>query len=164
MIFCFLSESWILTKVPSFACSSFDFSNAFFFRSTTSSETRNRVPKSWCFWTVVLKKTLEGPLDSKEIKPVNSKGNQPWINIGRTDADTLVTWCEEPKRPGCWERFRAEGKGDDREWDGWMESLIQWTWVWANSGREWRTRTPGMQRVSYNLVTEQEQMPCSVTY
>ena len=45
------------------------------------------VPKNWCFWTVVLEKTLESPLDSKEIKPLNPKGNQPWIFIGRTDAE-----------------------------------------------------------------------------
>ena len=44
------------------------------------------VPKNWCFWTVVLEKTLESPLDCKEIKAVNPKGNQPWIFIGRTDA------------------------------------------------------------------------------
>ena len=44
-------------------------------------------PKNWCFWTVVLEKTLESPLDSKEIKPVNPKGNQPWIFTGRTDAE-----------------------------------------------------------------------------
>ena len=44
-------------------------------------------PKNWCFWTVVLEKTLESPLDYKEIKPVNPKGNQPWIFIGRTDAE-----------------------------------------------------------------------------
>ena len=46
--------------------------------------------KKWCFWTVVLEKTLESPLDSKEIKPVSPKGNQPWIFIGRTDAETEV--------------------------------------------------------------------------
>ena len=45
------------------------------------------VPKNWCFWTVVLEKTLETPLDSKEIQPVNPKGNQPWIFIGRTEAE-----------------------------------------------------------------------------
>ena len=44
-------------------------------------------PKNWCFWTVVLEKTLESPLDSKEIKPVNPKGNQAWIFVGRTDAE-----------------------------------------------------------------------------
>ena len=46
----------------------------------------------------------------------------------------------------CWERLRARGEGGDREWDGWMASLTQWTWVWANSGRWWRTGKPGMPK------------------
>ena len=52
------------------------------------------VPKNWCFWTVVLEKTFESPLDCKEIKPVNPKGNQSWIFIGRTnaEAETPVLW------------------------------------------------------------------------
>ena len=51
-------------------------------------------PKNWCLWTVVLEKTLENPLDSKKIKPVNSKENQPWIFIGRTDAkaEASILW------------------------------------------------------------------------
>ena len=54
--------------------------------------------KNWCFWTVVLEKILESPLDCKETKPVNPKGNQPWILNERTDAEveTLVTWYQEP--------------------------------------------------------------------
>ena len=76
--------------------------------------------KNWCFWTVVLEKTLESPLDCKEIQSVNSKGNQSWIFIGRTDAETpntLATWLELThwKRPWCWERLKAGGKGDDRD-------------------------------------------------
>ena len=56
-------------------------------------------PKNWCFWTVVLEKTLESTLDSKEIKPVNPKGNQPWIFIGRTDAEAEfpVLWPRDMK-------------------------------------------------------------------
>ena len=57
-------------------------------------------------------------------------------------SNTLATWCEELtqwKRPWCWERLRAEGEGGDRGWDGWMASPTQWTWVWANSSRWWRT-------------------------
>ena len=54
-------------------------------------------PKNWCFWTVVLKKTLESPLDSKEIKPVNQKGNQPWIFIGSTDAEAPILWPPDVK-------------------------------------------------------------------
>ena len=56
-------------------------------------------PKNWCFLIVVLEKTLESPLDSKEIKPVNPKGNQPWIFIGRTDAeaDAPILWPPDVK-------------------------------------------------------------------
>ena len=98
--------------------------------------------KNWCFWTVVLEKTLESPLDCKEIKPVNPKGNQSWIFIGRTDVEAetpilWVTWWEELthlKRPWCWERLKARGEGDDRGWDGWMTSLTEGTQVWVNSG------------------------------
>ena len=82
--------------------------------------------KNWCFWTVVLEKTLESPLDCKEIQPVHPKGDQSWIFIERTmlklNSNTLATWCKELthlKRPWCWERLKA-GEGDDRGWDGWM--------------------------------------------
>ena len=100
-------------------------------------------PNNWYFCTVVLEKTLECPLDSKEIQPVHSKGNQSWIFIGKTDAEvdtsnTLATWCEELthlKRPWCWGRLKAGGEGADRGWDDWVASLTQWTWVWTNSGR-----------------------------
>ena len=107
-------------------------------------------PKSWCFWTVLLEKTLESPLDCKEIQPVHSKGDQ--IFTGRTDVEaetpnTLATWCEELthlKRPWCWDRLKAGGEGGDRGWDGWMVSPTQWTWVWVNSGSWWWTGRPGM--------------------
>ena len=82
-------------------------------------------PKNWCFWTVVLEKTLESPLDCKEIQPVHPKGNESWIFIGMTDVEAetniLATWCEELthlKRPWCWKRLKAGGEGDDRGWDG----------------------------------------------
>ena len=57
----------------------------------------NWAPKNWCFWIVVLEKTPESPLDSKEIKPVNPKRNQPWIFIGRTDAEALIFWPPDTK-------------------------------------------------------------------
>ena len=66
------------------------------------------------------------------------------------------TW----KRPWCCEKLKAGGEGDFRGWDGWMASLTQWIWVWANSGRLWWTEKPGMlqfmglQRVGHNLVTK----------
>ena len=90
--------------------------------------------KNWCFWTAVLKKSLECPWDSKEIQPVHPKGNHSWIFIGSWswNFNILGTWCEELthlKRPWCWERLKAWGEGDDRGWDGWMASLTRWTWV-----------------------------------
>ena len=54
-------------------------------------------PKNSCFWTMVLEKTLESPLDSKEIKPVNPEGNQSWIFIGRTDAEAPIIWPSDAK-------------------------------------------------------------------
>ena len=128
-------------------------------------------PKNWCFWTVVLEKTLESSLDCKEIQPVHPKGNQFWIFTGRTnvEAEAPILWPPDEKseligkRPGCWERLRAEGGGYDRGWAGWMGSPTQWTWVWANSRRWWRTGKPsvlqskGSQRVGRDLVTEQQQ-------
>ena len=67
--------------------------------------------KNWCFWTVVLEKTLHSPLDSKEIQLLQPEGDQSWMFIGRTDIEaetlTLATWCKELthlKRPWCWER------------------------------------------------------------
>ena len=112
------------------------------------------VSKNWCFWTVVLEKTLESPLDRK-IKPVNPKGNQSWIFVGRTDtsswsSNTLATWCEELthlKRPRCWENWGREEKRGDRGWDGWMASSTQCTWVWGNFRRQWRTGKPGVLKL-----------------
>ena len=111
------------------------------------------MPQNRCFWTVVLEKTLESPLDSKETQPVNPKGNQSVLNILWKDwcwswnSNTLATWCEEltqRKRPWCWERLKAGKEGDDRGWDGRMASLTQWTWVWASSGSWWWTGKPGV--------------------
>ena len=109
-------------------------------------------PKNWCFWTVVLEKTLESPLDFKEIKPINPKGNQSWILIGRTDAEAetpilrSAARCKEgthSKRPWYWERLKAGREGDDRGWDGWMASQIQSTWVWVCSG-SWHAAVHGV--------------------
>ena len=115
---------------------------------------------------MVLEKTLESPLDCKEIQPVHPKGDQSWVFTGRTDywnSNTLTTWWEELthlKRPWCWEGLGAGGEGDDRGWDGWMASLIQWTWVWVNSRSWWWTGRPGVlrfmgsQRAGHNWTTE----------
>ena len=89
-------------------------------------------PKNWCFWTVVLGKTLESPLDCKEIQPVHPKGDQPWIFIVRTDAkaETLTLWPSDAKNwliwkdPGAGKDWRQEEKGTtEDEMVGWHHQL-----------------------------------------
>ena len=124
------------------------------------------VLKNWCFWTVVLEKTLESPwFDCREIQPVHPKGNQSWIFIGRNDveAETPILWppnVKNWKRPWCWERLEAGGEGEDRGWDGWMALLTQWMWVWVNSGSWCWTGRPGvlqsmrLQKIRHDWATE----------
>ena len=79
------------------------------------------------------------------------------------NSNTLATWCKELthwKRLWCWERLKEGGEGDDRGWDGWMASLIRWSWVWVSSRSWWWTWKPGvlqsmgLQRVGHEWVTE----------
>ena len=85
-------------------------------------------------------------------QPINPKGNQPWIFIGRTaaEAEAPILWPPDAKswlivkHPDGWERLKAGGEGDDRGWDGWMASLTRWTWIWVNSGSRWWTGRPGV--------------------
>ena len=134
--------------------------------------------KNWSFWTVMLEKILESSLDCKEIKPVNPKGNQLWIFIGRSHAEswscnTSATWCEgltHWKRPWCWEGLGAGGEEDDKGLDAWMTSLTRSTCVWVNSGSWWWTGRSGMQRfmgsqrVGYDWATELNWMISDVEY
>jgi len=117
---------------------------------------------------VLLEKTLESTSDSKNIQPVNPKGNQPRIFTGRTDAEAEapILWPPDvenwliAKDPDAEKDRRQEGEGDDRGWDGWVASPTQWTWVWVNSGSWWWTGKPGVlqsmgsQRVWNDWVTE----------
>ena len=133
------------------------------------------VLKNWCFWTVLLEKTLESPLDCKEIQQVHPKGNQSWVFIGRTDveAETPILWPHDEKnwqRPWCWARMRAGGERDDRGWDGWMASPTQWTWIWVWSRSWWWTERPGVlwfmgsQRVGHDWGTELNWQHCNFVY
>ena len=121
--------------------------------------------KNWCFWTVVLEKTLESPLFCKEIQPVHPKWDQSWVFIGRTgfEAETPVLWPPDAKSWLIWKDPDA-GKdweeGDDRRWDSWMASPTEWTWIWVYSGPWWWTGRPGVlqfigsQNVGHNWATE----------
>ena len=121
--------------------------------------------KNWCF--IVLEKTLESPLDCKEIQPVHPKGNSV-LNIHWKDwywswnSNTLHTWYEELtwwKRSWCWQKLKVGGEGEERGWDGWMASPTRWSWVWVNSGSSDGQRnlvccSPWSCRVRHNWATK----------
>ena len=125
-------------------------------------------PNNCCFWTVVLEKTLESPLDCSEIHSVHSEGDQPWDFFGRNDAkaETLVLWLPHEKSwligkdSDAGRDWGQEGKGWDRGYNGLMASLTWWTWVWVNSGSWWWTgrrsvlRFKVSQRVGQDWETE----------
>ena len=116
--------------------------------------------KNWCFSIVVLEKTLESPLDFKEIQPVPLKGDQSWVFIGRTDAEAEIPifWPLDAKNwltgkdPDAGKDWRQEEK-ETTGWDGWMASPAQWTWVWVHPRSWWWTgrlgvwQSMGLQRI-----------------
>ena len=125
--------------------------------------------KNWCFWTVVLEKTLESPLDCKVIKPVNSKGNQSWIFIRRTDTEVEapILWPHDEKNwlirkdPDAGKDWRQEEKGmTEDKMIGWHHRLdgLEFEQVWASS-RCWRwtgtvLQSMGSQRVGHDWANE----------
>ena len=133
------------------------------------------VPKNWCFWTVVLEKTLQSSLDSKDIKPANPKGNQPWILSGRTDAEAespipwlcnVRSWLTEKnlmlgktagRRRRGWQRMR---------WlDGITDSMaMNWSkpWEMAKDREDWRTAVHGI-RVGWDLATNNNKKHTNVS-
>ena len=125
-------------------------------------------PKNWCFWTVVLEKTLESPLDCKEIQPVHPKGNQSWVLIGRTDveAETPILWPPDVKSWLIWKDsdagkdWRQEEKGmTEDEMVGWHHQLDGHEFEWAPrvgwwTGRPGMVQSMGSQRVVHDWATE----------
>ena len=110
------------------------------------------VPNNWCFWTVVLEKTLESPLDCKEIQPVHPKGDSPEYSLeGLMLKLKLQYFCHLMRRADSLEKTLMLGK---------IVSPTQWIWVWVNSGSWWWPGRPGMlqsmgsQRVRHNWATE----------
>ena len=129
--------------------------------------------KNWCFWTVMLKKTLESPLDCKEIQPVSPKGNQSWIFIGRTDAEAEapILWPPDAKNwligkdPDTGKDWRQEEKRTTKvEMIGWHHRLDGHEFE-QSSGSWWWTGKPGVlqsmesQRTGHNWLIE---LTCSL--
>ena len=127
------------------------------------------VLKNWCFWTVVLEKSLESPLNCKEIQPGNRKRNQSWIFIGRTDAEAEapILWLPDGKSwlirkdPDAGQDWKQRRRRQQRM--RWLDSITDsMDMNRANSRREWRTgktsvlQSMGSQRVGHDLATEQQ--------
>ena len=125
--------------------------------------------KNWCFSTVGWRRLLRVPWTSrrsnqsilKEISPEYSwKGLMLKLNLQYFGY--LMRRTNSMEKAWCWERLKA-GEGDDRGWDGWMALPTRWTWVWASSGRWWRTGKPGvlqsmwLQRIGHDWATEKRQ-------
>ena len=132
-------------------------------------------PKNWCFWTMVLEKSLESPLVSKEIQAVHPKGNQSSVFIGRTDteAETPILWPPDEKNwliwkdPDAGKDWRQEEKGmTEDEMVEWPHRLNGHEFVWVNSGSWWWTGRPGVlhsmgsQRVGHDWETELNWVTC----
>ena len=107
---------------------------------------RTNAFKLWC-WRRLLRIPWTARRSNQSIlKEINPEYSLEGLML-KLKLQYYATWCKELtdlKRPWCWERLKAGGEGDNRGWDGWIVSLTQWTWVWASSGRWWRTGKPGV--------------------
>ena len=127
------------------------------------------VPKNWCVLTAKGEKTPASPLDARksnqsnldDINPEYSlEGLMLKLKLKLQYFGHLMWRGDSLKKILYWERLKAGGEGDDRGWDSCKASLTQWTWVWANFGRWWRTgmlgvlQSMGSQRVGHNWATE----------
>ena len=119
----------------------------------------------WCWWRLLRvpwKARRSNQLILKEINPSMKSTNIQWKDwCWSWSSNTLATRCKELthwKRLWCWERLQAGGEGGGRGWDGWMASLAQWTWVWAKSGRSWRTGKAGMLHAAHGVTMSRIQL------
>ena len=152
-------------------CCSMSFFNCCFLTCIQISQEAGQMVwlKNWCFWTVVLEKTHESPLDCKEIQPVHPRGNQSWMFIGGTDveAETPILWPPDAKSwliwkdPDAGKDWRQEEKGTTEfemvGWHHWFNGLGQTPRDGDRTGKPGVLQSIGSQRVRHNLGTEHQQ-------
>ena len=132
---------------------------------------------NWCFWTVVLGKTLESTLDCKRSKQSILKEISPGCSLERLKLELklqyfghLMRRADSLEKTLMLERLKAGGEGDDRGWDGWISSSTWWTCIWVDSGSWWWTGRPGMlqsmgsKRVRHDWATELNWTDCHFAY
>ena len=119
----------------------------------------------WCWRRLLRFPWTERRSNQSTLKEISPEYSLEGLKL-HAEAETPILWPLNAKnwligkKPWSWERLKAEGEGDDRGWDGWMASLTQRTWVWANSGGWWWTGRPGvlqsmeLQRFGYDWVAE----------
>ena len=126
-------------------------------------------PKNWCFWTVVLEKTLESPWTARRfnqwiLKEIGLEYSLEGLML-KLKLQYFGYWWEELthwKRPWWWERLKTGGEGDDRGWDGWMASPAQRAWVWVNSGSwRWTGRSGVLQSMDSQNQTRLKRLSSS---
>ena len=126
-------------------------------------------PKNWCFWTVVLEKTLESPWTARRfnqwiLKEIGLEYSLEGLML-KLKLQYFGYWWEELthwKRPWWWERLKTGGEGDDRGWDGWMASPAQRAWVWVNSGSwRWTGRSGVLQSMDSQNQTQLKRLSSS---
>ena len=123
-------------------------------------------PENWCFWTVLLEKTLKSLLARRSNQSILKEISLEYsleglmLQLKLQYFGHLMEELTHWKRSWCWERLKAGQEGNNRGWDGWMASLTQRTWVWTSSGSWWWAGKPGVlqsvgsQRVGHDWVTE----------
>ena len=127
--------------------------------------------KWWCFWTVVLEKTLESPWMARRsnqsiLREINSEYSLEglMLKLKLQYFEHLMRRADSLEKTLMLGKTEGKKRRGNRGWDGWMASVTEWTWIWANSGRWWWTGKPGVlqsmgsQKVRHNLATEQKQI------
>ena len=141
--------------------------NILYFENITSLFYQVFCHRTWTYYTGSVWKTGFAKRSNQSILKVNNtEYSSEGLMLKLQNFNHLMPKVTHLKRPWCWKRLKAIGEGGSRGWDGWMASPTQWTWIWANSGTQGRTKQPGilkstgLQRVRHDLAIGQQRRLC----